>query len=127
MTAVDCLTTYGTQARRIVLFRARHGADILERFRESGRTSVICAMGPEPELWVLTRVIDGSDSDWDESVTIAGTPERIRSMFDLSRGVPFGWRLLKGKKAERFLRDAAKWEARYQREQAAKEKFGGEN
>jgi len=86
------------------------------------------AMAVEPELWVLTREIDSqSDPFWNESLTIAGTPDRIRSMFDLSNGVPYGWRLLKGKQAQRFMRDSLKAEQRYQREQRAKEKFGGEN
>ena len=70
------------------------------------------------DLYVLTRVTDDSDPLWDERFTIYGTPERIKSMFDLSKGVPFGWQLLKGKAARRFLRNMVRDELRYQRERA---------
>jgi hypothetical protein len=76
------------------------------------------------ELWVLTRVIDASDAVWDCHATILGTPEKIRSMFDLSKGVPFGWKLFKGKQARRFLRYTLREELRYQRDKAAREKAG---
>ena len=77
------------------------------------------------DLWVLTCLIDGSDPVWSERATIVATPERIRSMLDLSHGLPFGWRLFKGKRARRFLRDSLKEEARYRRDRAAREKTGG--
>jgi hypothetical protein len=76
------------------------------------------------ELWALVRVIDGSDPIWDECATMIGTPQKIRSMFDLSKGVPFGWRLLKGKRARRWLRDSLKDELRYRRDGKAREKAG---
>jgi hypothetical protein len=79
------------------------------------------------DILVLTRVIDASDPYWDESATIMGTLEQISAVVDLSRGVPFGWRLLRGKKAQRFLKWSMKSEARWQREQAAKEAAGGLN
>ena len=44
------------------------------------------------EPWVLTRVIDVSDPLWDERATIVGSPEQVCAMFNLSKGVPFGWR-----------------------------------
>ena len=66
------------------------------------------------EFWVLTKVTDDSDPLWNESTTISGTPETVRALFDLSRGVPHGWRLLKGKAAHRFIHKAVK-ELRYQR------------
>ena len=72
------------------------------------------------ELCVLTRVIDGSDPIWDERATAIGTLEQLRETFDLSKGIPYGWRLLKGKKARRFLRNLGKDEARYQRDMAAR-------
>jgi hypothetical protein len=76
------------------------------------------------ELWVLFRLIDGSDPVWDHCTTMMGTKETIRRMFDLSKGVPFGWRLLKGKQARRWLRDSLKAELRYQRDRKAREKAG---
>jgi hypothetical protein len=80
------------------------------------------------EFWALTRVTDSaSDANYDEHATIYGTPETVQSLFDLSRGVPFGWRLYKGKAAKRFMHAALKEELRYQREQEAKRKSGGIN
>lgn len=80
------------------------------------------------EFWVLTRVIAaGSDPYWDTCATICGLPEKIRSMVDLSRGVPYGWRLYKGKAAKRFLKSLIANELRWAREQEAKCKAGGLN
>jgi hypothetical protein len=80
------------------------------------------------EFWVLTRIIDTvSDPYWDQSATVCGSPEQINNVFDLSKGVPFGWRLLKNKQARRFLKWSLKEEVRWQREEAAKQKFGGSN
>jgi hypothetical protein len=76
------------------------------------------------ELWVLFRLIDGSDPVWDYCTTMMGTKETICKMFDLSQGVPFGWRLLKGKQARRWLRGSLKAELRYQRDKRAREKAG---
>ena len=76
------------------------------------------------ELWVLTRAIGTVDPIWNEQCTIVGTPERIRGLFDLSRGLPFGWRLLKNKRARRFLRDSLREELRYQRDKRARAKAG---
>lgn len=42
-----------------------------------------------------------------------------------SSGVPFGWRLLKGKQARRFLEQSLKEELRYQRDRKARQKAGG--
>ena len=78
-------------------------------------------------LLVLTRVVDDSDPNWDLNATIVGTWEQINAAIDLSRGIPYGWRLLRGKKARRFLRWATKHEMRWQREQAAGKAAGGVN
>jgi hypothetical protein len=79
------------------------------------------------DLLVLTRVIDASDPYWDQNATIIGTMEQINAIVDLSEGVPYGWRLLRGKKARRFLKRSMKAESRWQREQAAKQATGGLN
>jgi hypothetical protein len=42
----------------------------------------------------------------------------------LSAGVPWPWRLLKNKKARRFMRAALKEELRYRRDKSAREKEG---
>jgi hypothetical protein len=81
----------------------------------------------DDELCVLTRVIDSSDPNWDCSATVIGTLESIKSSFDLSKGVPFGWRLLRGKQARRFLKRSLREEARYQAEQALRKAGGGDN
>jgi hypothetical protein len=54
-------------------------------------------------LCVLTRLIDSSDPCWDESLAVIDTLEGLCDKFDLSRGVPYGWRLLKDKAALRLL------------------------
>jgi hypothetical protein len=77
------------------------------------------------ELWALVRVTDASDPIWDSYTTMIGTAEKIRGMFDLSRGVPAGWRLLKGKRARRWLRDSLKEELRYRHDKKARESAGG--
>ena len=87
-------------------------------------TPLVCANAPPDKLWVLTRPLGSSDPVWGEQYTIIGSPERIRSMFDLSAGVPWPWRLLKNKKARRFLRAALKEELRYRRDKSAREKAG---
>ncbi len=78
-------------------------------------------------ILVLTRVVDGSDSDWDVRATVVGTWEQLNAIVDLSKGVPHGWRLLRGKRARRFLKWATKHEIRWQREQAAQKTAGGPN
>lgn len=79
------------------------------------------------ELFVLTRVTDGTNPDWDERVTLVGTKESISKTVDLSRGVPYGWRLLRGKRARRFLKWSLQEEARWRRELELKRKAGGPN
>jgi hypothetical protein len=79
------------------------------------------------EFFVLTRIVNDSDPDWDLNATIVGTWEQINAVVDLSRGTPYGWRLLRGKKAHRFLKCAAKHEIRYQRDHAARKATGGPN
>jgi hypothetical protein len=81
----------------------------------------------DDEFCVLTRVIDSSDPNWDYSATVIGTLEFIERSFDLCKGVPFGWRLLRGKKARRFLRWSLKQELPYQREQQIRTAAGGDN
>jgi hypothetical protein len=41
----------------------------------------------EPELFVLTRVIDDADPDWNENITIAGTASQISKVVDHTRDV----------------------------------------
>ena len=79
------------------------------------------------DLLVLTRVIDAADPYWDQSTTIIGTLQQISATIDLSKGIPFGWRLLRGKKARRFLKWSMKSELGWQREQAALKTKGGSN
>ena len=79
---------------------------------------------PSNELWVLTRVL-GGDGLWDQLLTVIGSPEQVRATVDLSNGVPFGWRLLKGKQATRWIEHSLKEELRYQRDKALREKAGG--
>jgi hypothetical protein len=79
------------------------------------------------EFLVITRVIDASDPHWDLRTTLMGTREQISAIVDLSKGTPFGWQLLRGKRARRFLKLAAKHEIRWQREQAARRATGGVN
>jgi hypothetical protein len=79
------------------------------------------------DLLVLTRVIDASDPYWDQNATIIGTMEQINAIVDLSEGVPYGWRLLRGKKARRFLKRANNSGLLWQREQVAHKAAGGSN
>lgn len=51
--------------------------------------ALVCAM------WVLTRPLGTADPIWGEQCTIIGSAERIRGLFDLSRGVPWPWQLIK--------------------------------
>ena len=74
------------------------------------------------ELWALVRVIDASDPVWESCTTLIAPAAKLCAMFDLSAGVPFGWRLLKGKRARRWLRDSIRDEQRFQRDQRAREK-----
>lgn len=84
-------------------------------------------MNTTPELFVLTRIIDDTTPHWDERVSLVGTKESISKTVDLSRGVPFGWVLLRGKKARRFLRWSIAQESAWRREQQLKSKGGGLN
>jgi hypothetical protein len=76
----------------------------------------------QPELWVLTRVIDDSDRHWDLRFTISGSPERIQSLVDLSLGIPPGWQLLQGQAAREFLETAGRDEAEYQHQKKNRSK-----
>jgi hypothetical protein len=62
--------------------------------------------------------------NWDMSVNIVDAIEGLRARFDLSKGVPMGWRLLRGKAVKRHIDRALREEARYQREQTAKRDGG---
>ena len=80
------------------------------------------------ELFVLTRVLDDTDPHWGKHMTVFGTKEQISKVVDLSKGVvPYGWRLLRGKRARRFLQWSFAEEARWRREQEMKQKAGGLN
>jgi hypothetical protein len=70
------------------------------------------------KLWALTRMIDSGDPCWDESLTLIDTIEGLRDKFDLSRGVPYGWRLFKGKAALRFIKRMSREELEYQKQQS---------
>jgi hypothetical protein len=99
----------------------------LSAYRAGKRT--IFAAAPEcPELWVLTRVVDDSDENWDESLMIVGSPAQIAAMgIDLTHGVPQGWRVLKGVDALEYLAEAEREEQRYRAEQAAQKRRYGLN
>jgi hypothetical protein len=79
------------------------------------------------DLCVLTRITDDNDPEFDERVTLIDTLAGIKAKFDLSKGVPFGWQLLRGKRARRFLKQAWREEARYQRREAIRRAAGGNN
>jgi hypothetical protein len=82
----------------------------------------------QSEFWVLSKVVDTtSDPDWDTALVIVGTPDSIRSQFDLSRGLPTGWKLLRGKAARRFLEAGANEELHWRREQRTRQAAGGAN
>lgn len=55
------------------------------------------------------------------------TLEGLRARFDFSRGLPYGWILLRGKRAQRYIRDSIKAELRWQRREAMKATAGGKN
>lgn len=78
-------------------------------------------------LCVLTRVVDDSDPHWNYALTIVDTIEGLRRKFDLSQGVPYGWRLIRGKAAQRFLKWMTREEMKYQREQESKRRCAGNN
>ena len=79
------------------------------------------------EFRVLTKIVDDSDPFWNTNTTVCGSPAQVKAVFDLSAGVPYGWRLLKNKAARRFLKWSLREEMRWQREQQAKENFAGNN
>jgi hypothetical protein len=81
----------------------------------------------QSELWVLTRTIDSSHPDWDEALVIVGTSESLRSQFDLSDGVPQGWRLYKGEQARLFLNWSVKEELCWARDQQTRRNAGDPN
>jgi hypothetical protein len=84
-------------------------------------------LNTDHDFFVLARVIDDSDPCWTENINFVGTRAQISKMVDLSAGVPYGWRLLRGKQAKRHLKWAAKEEALWRREQEMKRKSGGLN
>lgn len=78
------------------------------------------------DLWVVTFQVDSADPYWGIANTIIAKPEKLATLFDLS-ALPFGARLLKGKQAKRFIKQAVKDEKRFQRELEFKRKAGGAN
>jgi hypothetical protein len=82
----------------------------------------VWAMADEPEVWVLSLLVDGSDPAWDQRFTIVGTKYSLEQQFDLSN-LPYGAILLRGAKAKQFLRQSVRDEARFQRER----KMSGRN
>jgi hypothetical protein len=75
-------------------------------------------MNDPKQMCILTRTVDSGDAFWNEAITIIDTLEGLRARFDLSRGVPFGWRLLRGKAARRHIERGLRDEARYQKQLA---------
>ena len=78
----------------------------------------------------FNALLNGGVAYFGQNVQVGPPDERTDDdlIFErLSRGVPFGWRLLKGKRARRFLKWSLRQEARYQREQAASKAAGGAN
>jgi hypothetical protein len=80
----------------------------------------------ENDLWVLTVTIDTPDPRWAQANTIIARPGKMAELFDLS-ALPFGARLLKGKQAKRFLKQAIRHEQRFQREMKFNRNAGGAN
>jgi hypothetical protein len=78
-------------------------------------------------LCVLTRIIDDSDVDWATALTLVDTMASLKARVDLSNGVPYGWLLLEGEAAKRFLEALKREELWYQREQEAKHRSAGNN
>jgi hypothetical protein len=78
------------------------------------------------DIWVVTFTVDTPDPHWATANTIIARPEKMAELFDLS-ALPFGARLLKGKQARRFLKQAVKHEQRFQREMKFNRNAGGAN
>ena len=78
------------------------------------------------DLWILTFTVDTTDPKWVLKNSIVGTPEKLASMFNLNQ-LPHGIRLLKGKQAARYIKQAVKEEREYYREQQFKAQAGGVN
>jgi hypothetical protein len=79
----------------------------------------------ESELWILSKVVDDNDPAWSERLVVICSPE-LRSQLS-QRGVPAGWRLYRGEKAERFLEKGASDERRWRGEQRTRRDAGGQN
>jgi hypothetical protein len=79
-----------------------------------------------PEIWVLTILVDGSDPNWDVRNSIVATPERMATLVDLNN-LPPGATLIKGDEARVFFERGQRDEARWQREQQLKRQSGGRN
>jgi hypothetical protein len=79
------------------------------------------------DFFVLMRLADASGPDWDLRRTVAGNREQVSAIVDLGKGVPYGWRLLRGKKARRFLKWTIKSEMRWLREESALKTMRGPN
>jgi hypothetical protein len=56
-------------------------------------------------LWVITYPLDNSGPDWGLQKSIVGTPKDLAKLFDLNQ-LPCTRLLLKGKKADRYIRRA---------------------
>jgi hypothetical protein len=109
MFKLDSFALLEAQKKRLASFKARYGADVIERIKASGRTSGIFAMAVP--LWVLT----GPSNDYGLGRdVISGTPDEIREA--IRDGLPPGWKVLKGQAARAFLDRAiraeeARWKA----------------
>lgn len=81
----------------------------------------------DKDLCVLSLITNATDPNWDERLTIIDTMANLSAKFDLSKGIPYGWQLLKGKAARRFLAKLERQEMKWRIEQAIKAAAGGVN
>jgi hypothetical protein len=125
MTSVEALALLDAQAKRMAQSKTLIGIEAFERLKARGRAT--CgAFASATDLCVLSLLVDGSDSEWDERFMIVGTEEFLATRFDL-KNLPPGALFLKGEAARKFLAEAEREESRFRREQTRKEKFGGNN
>jgi hypothetical protein len=101
------------------------GNKAFERLKASGQ-STFGPFASATDLCVLSVLADDSDPDWSERITLVGTEAFLAARFDL-KNLPPGALFLRGEAAREFIEQAKREEMRYQREQARKGKFGGNN
>jgi hypothetical protein len=84
-------------------------------------------MNEQDNLWVVTSQCDTGDPSWAVATTIIAPPQKLAELFGDLNSLPFGARLLKGKQAKRFIKQAVRDEKRFQRELKFKGQAGGRN